>query len=172
MSIQPLISIEWDADGALAALDRLIDGLANPRPLLQDIGDELEQAVALRFITKTDPEGNAWAPISEATKQIYTSDWFIQRNPAFKGGIPGSLLQRTNAMLNSLAHNVSEDGIELGFARATKGGKWEVAMLHEFGTAKMPRRGLMTADPKTGKLGASDEALVLAAVNGYLEGLF
>jgi hypothetical protein len=75
-------------------------------------------------------------------------------------------------MRQSLAHNVSEDGIELGFARATKGGKWEVAMLHEFGTAKMPRRGLMTADPKTGKLGASDEALVLAAVNGYLEGLF
>jgi len=172
MSIQPLISIEWDADGALAALDRLIDGLANPRPLLQDIGDGLEQNVGLRFITKTDPNGNTWAPISPATKAIYESDWFIQRNPDFKGGIPGSLLVRTNALIRSLAHNVSDNGIELGFARATKGGKWEVAMLHEFGTAKMPRRGLMTADPNTGRLGADDEALVLAAVNSYLEGLF
>jgi phage virion morphogenesis protein len=172
MSIQPLISIEWDADGALAALDRIIDGLANPRPLMQDVADELKVEIGRRFQTKTDPEGNAWAPISEATKQIYQSDWFIKRNPAFKGGIPGSLLQRTNALRGSLTHNINEDGVEVGFARATAGGKWEVAMLHEFGTAKMPRRGLMTADPKTGKLGADDEALVLAAVNGYLEGLF
>ena len=170
MSIQPLISIEWDADGALAALDRLIDGLANPRPLLQDIGDGLEEAVGLRFATKRDPEGNAWDKLSETTKAIYSSEWYRKANLAYRGG--GSLLMHTNQMLNSLAHNVSEDGIEVGFARATKGGKWEVAMLHEFGTAKMPRRGLMTADPKTGRLGADDEAMVLAAVNGYLEGLF
>lgn len=170
MSIRPLISIEWDADGALAALDRIIDGLANPRPLLQDIGDGLEQNVGIRFVTKTDPEGNAWAALSEATKAIYGSEWYRKANPAYRGG--GSLLMHTNQMLDTLAHNVSDDGIEVGFARATKGGKWEVAMLHEFGTAKMPRRGLMTADPKTGRLGADDEAMVLAAVNGYLEGLF
>lgn len=163
---------EWSDAELLAALDRLIGALAEPAPLLQDIGDRLEANVALRFETKTDPEGKPWDPISPTTVEIYESEWFKARNPAFKNGIPGSLLQRTNAMRQSLAFNVTDAGLELGFSRATNGGKWQVAMLHEFGTVKMPRRGLLTADPETGKLSASDEADVLATINAHLSDLF
>lgn len=162
---------EFDDAQLQAALESLLAGLAEPRPLLQDIGDRLEANVALRFETKTDPQGAAWPALSAATIAIYESQWFIDRNPAFKGGIPGSLLQRTNALRQSLAFNVADDGLELGFSRATRGGKWQVAMLHEFGTAKMPRRGLLTADPKTGTLGAADQADVLTALNDWLAGL-
>ena len=164
--------VEVTDAAVLAAIDGAIRLLEDPRDLLQEIGDQLEANVALRFETKTDPAGQKWAPLSEATKEIYQSDWFIKRNPAFKGGIPGSLLQRTNAMRQSLAFNVVDNVLELGFSRATKGGRWEVSQLHETGTRNMPRRGILTADPTTGELGAQDQAAILAIVNGQLGALF
>lgn len=166
-----ILNIELQEAQVLRAIDQLLQTLEQPRELLQAIGDKLESNVQQRFDDKVDPSGQPWAPLSPTTKAIYESDWFIQRNPEFKGGIPGSLLQRTNRLRQSLAYNVGPDWIALGTSRQVPGKSqptWQVGLLHEWGTAKMPRRGLLVADPKSGRLGAEDQADVLAIVSSML----
>jgi phage gpG-like protein len=166
------LTFELDDAEVIAAIDEALASLQRPREMFEAVGAVLEQNINLRFQTKIDPEGNAWAPLAPATLEIYASDWFIKQNPEFKGGTPGTLLQRTNRMLQSLAYNADNAGLEVGFSRSTKGEKWQVALLHEFGTEKMPRRGILTADPKEGRLGEQDQADVLDAIRGSLGRLF
>lgn len=168
----PLANITLDAAPLLRAIDAAIAVLAQPRALMDEIGADFEAKANLRFETKRDPTGQAWAPLSQATKDIYESEWFIKRNPAFKGGIPGSLLERTRQLRNSLGYNTGPDWVEIGTSRATKGNAWQIGMLHEFGTEKMPRRGLLTADPETGTLAPADEADILALVQQAMDGAF
>lgn len=165
------LTVDLDDEAILAALDRVLAFLEQPTGLMDEVGAQLQANVAMRFVTKTDPSGQAWAPLSPTTRAIYESEWFKARNPAFKAGIPGSLLQRTNLMRASLAYNANPEALEIGFSRGTKGNTWQVAMLHEWGTTKMPRRGVLTADPATGRLGAEDQADVLRIVNGALSQL-
>jgi phage gpG-like protein len=167
----PWLSVELDDGDILAAIDRVLAFLEDPSPLMADIGTQLQGNVQARFTSKTDPEGQPWAPLSPTTRAIYESEWFKARNPAFKNGIPGSLLQRTNLMRASLAFNAGAEGLDIGFSRGTAGNKWQVSMLHEWGTATMPRRGLLVADPKTGTLGPGDQADVLRLVNNALSQL-
>jgi phage gpG-like protein len=167
--------ITVDNAALLAAIDGAIALLQRPRQLFEEIGAKLESNANLRFDSKTDPTGAAWLPISPATRAIYESEWFIARNPAFKGGIPGSLLERTRQLRDSLGYNPGDDFVELGTSRRVPGKRqpyWEVGVLHEWGTVKMPRRGIFTADPKAGKLGSEDEADVLQIVNDAILGAF
>ena len=140
--------------------------------LLDELGAKLESNANLRFDTKTDPSGQPWAPLSPATKAIYESDWFIERNPAFKGGIPGSLLERTRQLRASLAYNVGADFVDVGTSRKVGRKGWQVGFLMETGTTRMPRRGILVANPETGQLGAGDQADVLAIVNSALGAAF
>ena len=158
------VNIEFDDRAMLLAIARALQTLAHPRAMLAQIGAKMEANAQQRFASRTDPSGAAWPALAPATVAIYSSAWFIKHNPAFKGGLPGSLLTRTNQLRQSLAFNASDDALEIGTSRATKGGKWQVGFLHEFGTAKMPRRALLTANAKTGELGAQDRADMLAIV--------
>ena len=162
--------IRLDDRELLAAIDRAIALLTRPREMMDAIGAQLEANAQLRFETKTDPNGQPWQPLSPTTIEIYQSDWFIQQNPEFRGGIPGSLLQRTNLLRASLTHNTGEDWTEVGTSRATKGGRWQIGWLHETGTRRMPRRGILLGNPATGELGAGDQADVLAIVNDTISG--
>lgn len=168
--------ITLDNAAWLHAIDEAIELLSHPRELLEEIGAKLVSNAQIRFDIKRDPQGAAWAPISEATKEIYESDWFIARNPDFKNGIPGTLLERTRQLRQSLGANPADDtGVEIGTSRRVKGRRepfWEVGLLHEFGTVRMPRRGLLTADPKTGRLGDEDEADILNIVQSAIDGAF
>lgn len=163
---------ELDDADMLAAIDRAIAALERPRELMDEIGAAIESAANLRFQTKTDPAGNAWPALSPATIDIYESEWFIKQNPAFAGGIPGTLLERTGQLLASLAHNAGDDFAEIGTSRASKGGRWQIGLLHETGTRNMPRRGFLVADADTSALGADDEAEVLGIVSTYLGSAF
>lgn len=156
-----------DAD-MLAAIDRGLAVLQEPGDLFEDIGARIEANANLRFETKTDPSGQPWAPLSPTTKAIYESEWFIKLNPAFKGGIPGSLLERTRQLRASLAHNVGVDYVEIGTSRQVGKKQWQVGALHEWGTTKMPRRGILAADPDAGELGADDQQDVLDIVSAAL----
>lgn len=156
----------------LAAIDRCIQLLENPGELMEDIGAQMEANANLRFGEKVDPTGAAWAPLSPATKAIYESDWFIERNPAFKGGIPGTLLERTRQLRASLAYNAGVDYVEIGTSRQVGRKKWQVGALMEWGTVNMPRRGILTANPTRGELGAGDTEDLLRIVNGYIGSAF
>lgn len=166
------LQIELSDQALLQAIDDALALLAHPAQMMDDIGAQIEANAELRFDTKTDPNGQPWAPLSPTTVEIYESDWFKALNPDFKDGIPGSLLQRTNALRRSLTHNASDDWVDVGTSRPTRGGKWQIGLLHEWGTKTMPRRGILTADPEAGTLGAGDQADVLAVVSGYMQGIF
>lgn len=164
--------IELQDEQLLAAIDAALAVLEQPAELMRDIGDKLEANVEQRFEAKVDPSGAPWAPLSPVTRAIYESPWFIARNEDFKGGVPGSLLERTRRLRNSLNSNSGADFVEVGTSRKTQNERWEVGLLHEFGTRIMPPRRLLTADPKTGELGADDQADILAIVRQAVAGAF
>ena|SRR6218665_2566780 len=148
-------TIELQGD-LLPAIDRAINQLERPRQLMDDIGGVLESAIATRFVTKQDPNGAPWAPLSKATL-------------ARKAGVGSTLIHRGH-MLDSLAHNVGDDWTEVGFSSVK-------AAYHETGTKKndkphVPRRGMLTGDPESGRLGADDHAAVVAEITAWLNGVF
>ncbi len=154
------------------ALNEAIGVLANPSTLMRDIGAQMQEAANLRFESKQDPSGQKWPALAPATREIYASAWFRKQNAKFEKGTPGTLLERTRELRNSLAYNVGDDWVDIGTSRATKGGKWQVGFLHETGTERMPRRGLLTADPDTGTLGDTDQEAILVIIRDAMSSAF
>jgi phage gpG-like protein len=70
-------------------------------------------------------------------------------------------LEHYGTMLELLGWQASDNAVQVGFTQP-------YAVFHEFGTSKMPRRGMLFGDPTTGELGANDEALVLDLISDYL----
>ena len=118
-------------------------GLVRP---LGAIGAEMESRIEQRFDSKTDPRGNPWKPHAQSTRDRYAAQ--------DKGRAQGTLLQRTGQMRDSLSHQVQSTAVSIGFGV-------ERAAYHEFGTDRMPRRGMLTADPATGELGEGDTRAIL-----------
>jgi hypothetical protein len=54
--------IEISNEPVLEFFNRLITTGEDMSPIMDAIGVTLESRVSARFITRTDPEGNAWAP--------------------------------------------------------------------------------------------------------------
>ena len=144
-----LLSIDVSGDTLLATLERAAAKLENPTDMMQMIGATLEANVRKRFATQTDPEGNRWAALAPATLARKKSS---------------SILVELGYGKTSLSSYASGNYAEVGFGERYMG-------FHETGTRKMPRRGLLTADPLTGRLGAEDEQDVLEVVTSYLNGL-
>lgn len=163
--------------------------LEQPRPLYDAIGAVMEMNVSIRFDTRTDPAGRAWEPLSALTPKFYalTTTKAGQRKAPGKEGWADlretkksikpdqnggqATLIRTGQMRDSLSHQATDDFVAIGFNRLTPGGKYQVALLHEWGTKSMPRRGLLTASPATGELGEADKADVLDEVERFLHGI-
>lgn len=146
----------------IAALNRAIAKLENPKELMDSIGALIEGKVRQRFIDKVDPLGVLWASRSPNTLARY--EWEKK-----KYGTPiGTLLDRTTHMLGTLTHNAGSDYAEIGFSALVDNGKWQKADLHEFGTKHMPRRGMLMANPEEGTLGEQDRADVVELVDRFL----
>lgn len=142
------ITVQIDDRELQAWLDRFAqqsgpDGLQR---ILDAIGAELESRVDRRFDTKTDPSGAPWAPLAASTRERYA------KADGAKG--KGSLLIREGHMLDSLSHQVEGSAVLVGFGVP-------YAAYHEFATRRMPRRGLLTADPEAGELGEGDRRSIL-----------
>ncbi|WP_295451928.1 phage virion morphogenesis protein [uncultured Thiodictyon sp.] len=123
-------------------LNRLLHQLGDLSPAMAGIATELGAAVSGRFETKTDPAGNAWAAWKPSTEQNY---------PAAGNR---TLLDRYGDMLDSLNSSATADTATIGFGVP-------YAAYHEWGTEHMARRGLLSADPDAGTLGAEDTQRVL-----------
>lgn len=130
-------------------LQRLLARLADLTPAMRGIGMELESAVSDRFETKTDPSGATWAPWAKSTRRRYPDDG------------NGTLLDRYGDMLDSLNHQADQDSVSVGFGMP-------YAAYHEWGTRKMPRRGLLTTDPDAPSLGDEDARRVLEILETFL----
>lgn len=165
------ITIDLQDGELLAALNRTLALLDHPWSMMNDIGDAIESNVNIRWSAKVDPTGAPWAPRSTSE---FAKMW--NRRKYDESDIaPGTLLDATNQLRRTLTHNTGDDWVDIGTSRQVPGKSqptWQVGFLHEFGTVRMPRRGLLTADPHTGQLGAADQADVLRIVNEHLSGAF
>jgi len=135
-------------------LGALINALQDPRPLFAALGATLERHIELRFDTKRDPAGVPWPPLAASTRERYARADGERRQ--------GTLLERTRRMRDSLATNVYPDRLEVGFGVPYAG-------FHETGTKRMPRRGLLAADPTAGTLGDRDRAALLRTLATFLD---
>ena len=144
-----------------AKLEKLQASMGNLTPVMSEIGDRLEEKVRQRFETRTDPNGVPWKPWAESTRDGYP--WpNAKTKERLKYG-PGNarLLDRHGDMLDSLNHQADANSVTVGFAN-------DYAVFHEYGTKKMPRRGMLLGNPTQGSLGADDAADVLDIVNHWL----
>lgn len=146
-----MIEIEIHSQPVLDAFNRLIAAGQEPRAMLDAIGKEMESRVSARFETSTDPAGNPWSPWKPSTVKSYP-----------KSGANNKLLDRFNDMLGSLNHQADGDSVSIGFGQP-------YAKYHEFGTNKMARRRMLTADPDAGTLGAGDEEAIVGVLRAALE---
>ena len=147
-----ILSIEDNSRSVRNALHRLQQGMKNQRPVMDSIGQELVSRVSGRFETETDPLGQSWEPWAPFTKETYPKDG------------NGRILDRYGDMLASLNHSADSNSARVGFGKAE-------AVFHEWGTWKMPRRGMLFADPDAGELSPDDDAAVLDIIGVWLDGL-
>ena len=153
-----MLIITVDDSAFRTQLQLLQSRVSNLTPIMEAIGNRLENAVRQRFQTRTDPSGAPWAPWKPSTIASYP------KSKSKYGPGNGKLLDRSGDMLGSLSYQADATSVTIGFAQP-------YAVYHEFGTTKkrtMPRRGMLTADPEQGTLGASDQAAVLDMLNAYL----
>lgn len=145
-----MIEIQVNSQSVMDALNRLIQRGQYLHPVMDAIGQRLEERVSNRFESKTDPSGHPWAPWKPSTVKSYPKDG------------NRSLLDRYGDMLASLSHQAGDDYVVVGFGQPH-------ALFHERGTGKMQRRGMLLADPVAGVLGQEDERDILELVTHYLE---
>jgi phage virion morphogenesis protein len=101
-------------------------------PAWRDVGEYLQREVRERFETQRDPEGEPWAPISDATAKRKGNDRILQDTGRLEGSItyevaPLSLTQGTNLEYAAIhqfggiiEHPEREGSVRL---RATAGGE-------------------------------------------------
>lgn len=144
-----MLDIQTNNAAFRETFNALYQRMNNLAPVMDSIGMEMEGRVSGRFESRTDPNGKAWAPWSPATRESYPDDGNRK------------LLDRYGDMLLSLNHQATADSVRIGFGQP-------YATYHEFGTKKMPRRGLLFAEPFSGTMAAADEAAVLDIIGLYL----
>ncbi len=144
-----MLTIEVDDRAFRQYLADLQGRLANLTPVMQSIGQELEGRISARFETETDPTGAPWAPWAESTRESYPDDGNHR------------ILDRYGDMLGSLNWDADPSSIRVGFGQP-------YATFHEFGTKRMPRRGLLFADPEASQLAESDERAVIDLLQDWL----
>lgn len=133
---------------ALKALQAQALDLSRP---MAEVGQALESAVSARFDAQRDPSGQAWDRLSGHT--------LARRAKQGKAG--GKILFEHGTMLGSLSWRSDAKTAQVGFGQP-------YAAYHEWGTKRMPRRGLLLANPDRGTLGADDLELVLDVLRDHL----
>lgn len=164
-----MIDIQIDDREVRAALDRLQRRLADMTPVMRAIATELEARVEARFETATDPARRPWAPLKPSTLAAYLNRG--KGNRKKDGSLTKKGAQRlssrrplydTGDLLGSLTSSATRSEARVGFGQP-------YAAFHEYGTKKMPRRGLLMADPNAGTLGDADRAAVLDILREAIE---
>lgn len=140
------VSIEIDSVSVREALNKLVLRCQDMYPVMNSIGQRMEERVSARFESKTDPAGQHWAQWKPATVKSYPND------------ANGTLLDRYGDMLESLSYQANSSSATIGFGQP-------YSLYHELGTKHMTRRGMLSTD--TGELGDKDEADILSLLNDY-----
>jgi phage virion morphogenesis protein len=151
-----------------ALLRQIGDRVADPKPLLVDIGAALVQSTRERFDTMTDPTGKKWTPLSAdtqigrmgGTKRVYTQKMRFRKGAAEKMGNL-RILFRQGHLRNSITSRASRTGVEIGTNLA-------YGALHQFGgQAGRGRKITVPARPYLG-LSTADEDKIETLAQDYL----
>lgn len=143
------ITIEIDSRSVMDALNELMRRGQDMRPVMDAIGQRMEERVSGRFESKTDPSGQSWSPWKPSTVKSYPKDG------------NRTLLDRYGDMLGSLSHQSDAASATIGFGQS-------YASYHEIGTKHMDRRGMLTTE--NNGLGSVDETDILDLVRGFFSG--
>lgn len=99
------------------AFARLARTMENTRPVMERIGTGLVASVERRFVSQTDPDGNAWAALNPG----YASD---KRN--------SRILTESGRLRGSINKNVGSDQVRVGT-------NTPYAAIHQFGGTITPK---------------------------------
>lgn len=155
-----MLTIHYQNSEVSSYLERLRARLGDLQPVLQEIGTTIEGRVSARFETETDPLGRSWHPWAASTAQSYPRPGSKAAKAAGRAG-NARILDRYGDMLGGLSHQADKDSVRIGFAHP-------YATYHEFGTKKMPRRGLLFSNPETGELPPEDTKLIIDILQRHL----
>ena len=113
------LRIDLDSDRALALLGRAVAKLADPRPMMEEIGGRLETSTKHRFETGSGPDGAPWKPSARARRQA------------------GQTLVDTARLRDSITHVVRGSGPSTELLVGTN---VAYAAIHQFGGRTSPRK--------------------------------
>ena len=155
-----MLTVAIDDEAFRALLQTLQSRLQDMTLAMTGIGAEMESRVSRRFETRTDPTGKPWEKWADATDESYPRPGTPAAIKAGRGG-NARLLDRYGDMLQGLSYQAEAGSVRVGFDQS-------YATFHEFGTRRMPRRGLLMANPQAGTLAPDDERAVLDVLSDFL----
>lgn len=107
-------------------LERLLDKVANPQPLLEEVGKSLQSSTRQRIRdTKVSPNGAAFAPWSFATARARERD----------GTAGGGILYRSGRLHDAIQYQVNDRQVTVGVDSTAP-----YAKFLQSGTPRMPAR--------------------------------
>jgi phage virion morphogenesis protein len=148
-------TIEIDDHEILEALTRLARNIDHLEPALAEIGAAGVDDIKLHFVDQQDPDGNAWEPLSDVTKE---------RRRQGRGSGSAEILRDTGLLKESIAYHVGDYAVEIGSDRA-------YANMMHFGGEKADYPWLWGDIPARPFVGMSEElrAQILDILHDYLE---
>lgn len=171
------ITIAVDDAELRARLRTLIGALANPAPMMREIGEVLYASTKRRFSTQTDPQGQRWAQNADSTLLNYLRQrgGLSRRRTATGGrtltqrGVQGlagkKILTQRGHLADTIAYQLRDNGraVEVGTNRV-------YAAMQQFGGTKAQWPHLWGDIPARPFLGisADDRARIVEILDDYI----
>ena len=111
------LEVELDTTEVRQAFNRLLKSTSDLSPLMESIGELLQNSTLDRFRDEEDPDGKAWEPLSEVTKSRK------------KENVNKVLTERGHLSGSSINYRARKDYIEIGSTRIYAG-------THQFGASR------------------------------------
>jgi phage virion morphogenesis protein len=160
-----MIRVTLESTRTEAVLERVARSLADPRPVMQDIGEVLVASTKKRFTEGKSPDGLPWAAKSEATLSAYAARGLRAD--------PRPLFGPSGVLSSTIFAEVGPDGssVEVGsnriYAAVMQFGAAKGAFGTTAGGSSIPW-GNIPARPFLG-LSEADETEIVATVEDWLQ---
>ncbi len=165
-----MINVEVDNRTVLAALQQLAGRIDNLAPALSEIGERLMESTQARFNTSTGPDGQRWAPNTQATILGYLgrkSGSYTKKTGKLSAKGAGYAMNKkplvaSGLLQDSIHWQLIPGGVAIGTDRFADA--WDAgAAVHQFGSlnGKIPARPFLGVSDE-------DERTILEIVGNYL----
>lgn len=139
---QITLTVAHDLPKTQASLNQLQQKLGDLTPVLDTIGQQLEDSTVDRFATKIAPDGVSWANLMPST--------IVQKGNH-------NILVESGDLASSITHHANKSSVTVGTPE-------RYGVYHQFGTADMPARPFLG-------ISSNDEQTIYTLINDYLDKL-